>query len=265
MPRFLSRPNLVPFSAPPPGGRHRRNRVYNPRIELLETRSLLTVISQYAGVSSTTLAGTGSQEGNFTYSIVQPPQPISDITLDETTISSTDPVTDNTVAATVSLTSSLSADGNSGNVALAGSYNESAAANNNIGLYHLLYESQIQNTTDVTETLTVKYDITSHNSNTLHQPTVNFTIGGQTPTSNNGTMVISVKSHVKVDVYALVFNEYDFTTSTDSSSCSFSWSLDAPQSLATQTTVTSTSNPSPYGQPVAFTATVTPTTASNDI
>ena len=234
-----------------------------PSHELLEVRSLLSVVGQTSFVNAYTNAADYTMSGYYYNNISQPPSPIAPISA-STNLSSTNPTIPATATASASLNSSFSNDdASSGNVKIDGNFTTNGMTsiyNEATAYYFINYTVTIKNSANSAQVLTIPYDIknTATNFNNtravlLYDNNINAVSSGSGALTYNLSSGATDTITIKIACEPEPFLTND--TASSMTSCDVSWSL-APPQISTETLLSSSSNPSTYGVPVTFAATV---------
>jgi len=252
--RILGRLNPFTGHGQCPQAIKRRHRARRPGVDGLERRTLLSLTGQFGQITSNVQRNTSVE--NFNYQTIQPPQPLAPINSSKT-ITVTNPNPNLTASVTTSLMSTIAADDASGSASLAGSFSPGASSFST-GNYNIQYEVTFTNSGASPETLTVNYTIESHAATPPRQTTASIGVDAvHGATNGSGTWIITIPHNGYTAISALINYAFDDPPTALTSSCSFSWKL-TTTTASTKTTVVSSVDPSTFGQPVTFTATVSP-------
>ncbi|WP_422927452.1 Ig-like domain repeat protein [Singulisphaera sp. PoT] len=253
----------VPFSkrTSPFGVRRRRTVKFIPWAELFENRQLLSVTFQSSELSATVSTLTDSQSYPD-HLVTQDASHIGPLS-DEASGSAGDLTAGSSGSYVISLNSSVSAD--SGTVHIEGSLSGTDAGflNAYVGA---LYTTKV--TADYDGTLVINYDNSPPTDpQTQYNRAATYLSDGQVFYYNSGTYSLAMKKGTSFEFSVHMYGQYSSNSDTvfdyeQSSAVSWQVTPSQPKPQATTIVVKSAPNPSTYGQPVTFTATVSPATSS---
>jgi hypothetical protein len=238
----------------------RRNRFVPAPPDGLELRQLLSLTHQSSNLVASFSADAAG--GSYSHAIGQDAPGITPIA-DSSSKSATDPTTGTSGSYSIGLVSAISGtQSDTGSVTLSGSFQTANATDFQGGNFTATYE--IIGTADSSGNLVVNFTDTSSSSQNS-SVTASFSDGGPNQTQT-GTYSYPLTQGQQYVFFVNLNGSNNLLTGSDSSasasgSIDFSWHLASsttpPPPIATPSiTVVPTPNPSTYGQPVTFTATV---------